>query len=262
MNNVLATICTAKRAHVAAQKSARSEQTLLAGLKHFPPTRGFRKALTTQKIGLIAEIKKASPSRGVIRADFDPAELAVAYEQGGAACLSVLTDMPYFQGDDSYLAAARNATKLPVLRKDFMLEPYQILESRALGADCILLIMAALSDSEAKELEHVAFDLGMDVLIEVHDEAELERALAHLSSPLIGINNRNLKTLEVDLSNSERLAKKIPKRRNVVCESGIHTHADIKRMQRAGIHCFLVGESLMSQNDVTLATKRLLGSRK
>jgi len=259
MTNVLLQICTAKRAHVAAQKSQRSENELLAALKHFPAARGFKQALLKRKIGLIAEIKKASPSRGVIRADFDPVELAIAYQTGGAACLSVLTDTPYFQGDDSYLAAARNATKLPVLRKDFMLEPYQILESRALGADCVLLIMAALEDADAVELERTAHGLGMDVLVEVHDEAELDRALSHLTSPLIGINNRDLKTLEVDLATSERLAKRIPKDRVIVCESGINAYTDIKRMQRTGIHCFLVGESLMRQNDIAQATKKLLG---
>jgi len=261
MNNVLSQICNAKRAHVAASKSERPEAALLAALQYVPPPRGFKEALTKRKTGLIAEIKKASPSRGVIRADFNPADLAVAYELGGASCLSVLTDVPYFQGDDAYLASARNATKLPVLRKDFMLEPYQILESRVLGADCILLIMAALSDAAAVELEKLAHGLGMDVLIEVHDEEEMERALTHLTSPLLGINNRNLKTLEVDIANSERLSKLMPKDRIVICESGIHTYADIKRMGRVGIHCFLVGESLMKQQDVTAATRKLLGQR-
>jgi indole-3-glycerol phosphate synthase len=171
----------------------------------------------------------------------------------------VLTDTPYLQGEDDFLVAVHNATKLPVLRKDFMLDPYQILESRALGADCVLLIMAALEDAQAAELERTAHGLGMDVLVEVHDEAELDRALAHLTSPLIGINNRDLKTLEVNLKISEMLAKKVPQERITICESGIHAHADIRRMQRSGIHCFLVGESLMRQNDVTLATRRLLG---
>jgi indole-3-glycerol phosphate synthase len=259
MTTILTSICNAKRAHVQAQKSARSESELLASVALCPPPRGFIDALRRPSIGLIAEIKKASPSHGLIRADFDPPTLAVAYQQGGAACLSVLTDTPYFQGDDTYLAAARNATSLPVLRKDFMLDPYQILESRVLGADCVLLIMAALEDVQAIELERTAHGLGMDVLVEVHDEEELERALMNLSSPLIGINNRNLKTLEVELATSERLARRIPKGYVAVCESGIHTHQDIKRMKRAGLHCFLVGEALMRQNDVRLATRALLG---
>jgi indole-3-glycerol phosphate synthase len=261
MSNVLAEICDVKREHIKKCKAERSEQALLAAVEHSPAPRGFKAALARRKVGVIAEIKKASPSRGIIRADFDPPALAIAYENGGAACLSVLTDTPYFQGEDSYLAAVRNASKLPVLRKDFMLDPYQILESRALGADCILLIMAALEDAQAIELERTAHGLGLDVLIEVHDEAELDRALNHLISPLIGINNRNLKTLEVDIKVSETLARNIPKDRICVCESGIHTHQDIKRMQRTGIHSFLVGESLMRQNDVALALRKLLGTR-
>lgn len=261
MSNVLKSICDAKRAYVATRKRERSEQELLTAARACPLTRGFVAALRQQVPGLIAEIKKASPSRGVIRDKFDPAELAVAYANGGAACLSVLTDTPYFQGKDSYLAAARNAVRLPVLRKDFMLDAYQIIESRLLGADCVLLIMAALDDVQAKELENVAHGLGMDVLVEVHDEAELERALAYLASPLIGINNRDLKTLEVDLGTSERLARLVPKEKLIVCESGITKHADIQRMRRADIHCFLVGESLMKQKDVTLATQKLLGVR-
>jgi len=258
MHNVLSEICNVKQTHIAKQKTLRSENDLLSAIKYLPPTRGFLRALAEPEIGLIAEIKKASPSKGVIRENFDPAALAVAYESGGAACLSVLTDSPYFQGDDSYLAAARNAVKLPVLRKDFMLEPYQIVESRALGADCVLLIMAALETARAVELEQTARDLGMDVLVEVHDAQELTRALT-LSSPLIGINNRNLKTLEVNLATSETLVKLVPEGRVVVCESGISTHRDILRMQKAKITRFLVGESLMRHDDVTLATKTLLG---
>lgn len=259
MNNVLSEICEAKLAHISAQKILRPENELLSAMRHLSPTRGFIKSLVKHHIGLIAEIKRASPSRGIIRTDFDPAELAVSYEIGGAACLSVLTDVPYFKGDDSYLAAARNAVKLPVLRKDFMLDTYQIAESRILGADCVLLIMAALSDAQAAECEAAAHEFGMDVLIEVHNEAEMTRALK-LSSQLIGINNRNLKTLEVELATSETLVKLVPEGRVVVCESGVATYKDIVRMQGAGIYCFLVGESLMSQKDVTKATKKLLGN--
>lgn len=262
MSNVLAAICNAKYAHIAAQKAQISEAALLEKCSYLPEPRGFARALLAPPIGLIAEIKKASPSHGVIRADFDPPALAVSYEEGGAACLSVLTDAPFFQGDDSFIAAARHATQLPALRKDFMLDPYQIVESRALGADCVLLIMAMLSDVQAIELERSAHGLGMDVLIEVHDEKELERAVINLTSPLIGINNRNLKTLEVDLETSERLVRLVPKDRATICESGIHNHNDIKRMQNAGIRCFLVGESLMRQNDVRLATRKLLGAKK
>lgn len=258
MNNVLLEICEAKKIHIAKKKTVTSENALFSSVGHLPQPRGFIKSLTKPKIGLIAEIKKASPSRGIIRNNFDPASLAVAYETGGAACISVLTDIPYFQGDDSYLTAVHNAVKLPILRKDFMLEPYQIIESRVLGADCVLLIMAALRDSQAAELEKTAKELGLDVLVEIHDEIELERALK-LSSSLIGINNRDLKTLEVDLATSETLAKLVPKGRITVCESGINTHQDILRMQKTGIHCFLVGESLMREENVTAATQKLLG---
>lgn len=261
MKNILAEICNVKRVHISDQKARRSQSELNSAIKYIAPTRGFIKSLIKQPIGLIAEIKKASPSRGIIRNDFDPASLAVAYEEGGAACLSVLTDKPYFKGDDSYLVAARNAVNLPVLRKDFILDAYQVLESRFLGADCILLIMAALEDGQAAELEGIAHELGMDVLVEVHDELELERALK-LSSQLIGINNRNLKTLEVDLATSETLVKLIPKGRVAVCESGIVTYNDIVRMQHVGINCFLVGESLMRHNDVSVAAKKLLGNKK
>lgn len=262
MSNTLQEICERKRAHVARQRAQVSEQALHAMALATTPPRGFHAALRQRhgegRIGLIAEVKKASPSRGVIRADFDPAALARAYEKGGATCLSVLTDIPYFQGDDAYLKAARAAVKLPALRKDFMLDPYQILESRALGADCILLIMAALSDAQALELNQLARELGMDALIEVHDAAELERALA-LPSRLIGINNRSLKTLSVDLAVSEQLRPLIPADYTVVCESGIATAADIARMREADMHCFLIGESLMRQTDVEAATRALLG---
>jgi indole-3-glycerol phosphate synthase len=210
-------------------------------------------------VGLIAEVKRASPSKGVIREKFNPVEIATAYAEAGASCISVLTDVPYFQGEDSYLVDVRSHVPLPVLRKDFMLEPYQIKESRALGADCILLIMAALSDVQAAELEQAALELGMDVLVEVHDEAECERALK-LKSTLLGVNNRNLKTLTVDLSTTEKLATMVPDNYTLVCESGIATHQEIERMNKAGAYCFLVGESLMREKDIAAATRKLLGT--
>ncbi len=261
MSDVLAKICADKRSHVARRKRERSEASVLAAAKKADQPRGFARALRERvgrgEIGLIAEIKKASPSKGIIRQDFDPPTLARAYRDGGATCLSVLTDVPYFQGDDAYLEQARASVPLPVLRKDFMLEPYQIVESRALGADCVLLIMAALDDSEARELERVAEELDMDVLVEVHDRAELDRAL-DLRSPLIGVNNRNLKTLAVDVATTEALAPLIPGDRLLICESGIGSPADIARMGDAGVFCFLVGESLMRQADVAGATRALL----
>ena len=261
MADVLAEICAAKRADVARRKAARPEPALRALLEGAPPLRSFAAALERQiaagRFGLIAEIKKASPSRGLIRADFNPATLAQAYLAGGATCLSVLTDGPYFQGSDDDLRAARAACPLPVLRKDFILDPYQIVESRVIGADCILLIMAALEDREARALAAAAADLGLDVLVEVHDRAELDRAL-RLDARLIGINNRNLKTLKVDLHTTEELAPLLPPGRIVVGESGIAEPEDLDRLAAAGARCFLVGESLMRAGDVAAATRRLL----
>ena len=261
MKDVLAEICAEKRAHVARAKAALPEAALLATLAEAPPLRSFATALERHlaegRYGLIAEIKKASPSAGLIRSDFDPPGLARAYAAGGASCLSVLTDGPYFQGSGDDLVAARHAVALPVLRKDFIIDPYQILESRHIGTDCVLLIMAALSDSLASELAAAAAELGLETLAEVHDGAELDRAL-RLGVRMIGINNRNLRTLETDLSTTERLAPEVPADRIVVAESGIRRAEDLDRLAAAGARCFLVGETLMREPNVAAATRRLL----
>jgi len=262
MSDVLARICADKRDHVAACKQARPRAEIESAAKAAPPLRGFRAALEQSvaagRYALIAEIKKASPSKGLIRPDFDPPALARAYEAGGASCLSVLTDVPYFQGADDYLVAARAAVSLPVLRKDFMVDPYQVAEARALGADCILLIVAALDVGQAKEIESAANDWDMEVLVEVHDAAELETALAEFQSRLIGINNRNLKTLEVDIATAEALLPRLPADALAVAESGLFTPADLSRMSKAGADCFLIGESLMRRDDMAAATAALL----
>lgn len=260
--DVLEKICATKRNHIDRQKALIMENKLHEKIYSMPAPRGFISAINSKVASggdaLIAEIKKASPSKGVIRDDFEPGMLAKSYTAGGATCISVLTDNPYFQGRDEYIDTVKRATDLPVLRKDFILDSYQVVESRALGADCILLIMAALTDEEAVSLEKQAISLGMDVLVEVHNEEELERAL-QLQTMLIGINNRDLKTLKIDLATTERLVNMVPSPRTVVCESGIYSNDDILRMNKARVRAFLVGESLMSQNDVTEATIKLLG---
>ncbi|MBK7284471.1 MAG: indole-3-glycerol phosphate synthase TrpC [Sphingomonadales bacterium] len=262
MGNKLDEICATKRVEVANRKALQSIGDLdrLAASQTAP--RGFRAALdvkAAEGFGLIAEIKKASPSKGLIRADFRPAEHAAAYEAGGAACLSVLTDAPYFQGHEDYLVAARAACSLPVLRKDFMVDPWQVAEARAIGADAILIIVAALDDSEMQEIEAAAIERGMDVLVETHDAAELDRAL-RLQSRLIGVNNRNLKDFTVDFARTYELIDRAPKDCTFVAESGLSSHADLAAMASHGVRCFLVGESLMRADDVEQATRELLGN--
>ncbi len=265
MHDALARICADKAGHVAARKAEMPASAVEAAAREASPARGFHAALRSEsgrgRHGLITEIKKASPSKGLIRRDFDPARLAGAYERGGATCLSVLTDGPYFQGADSHLRAARERVSLPVLRKDFMIDPYQVAEARMLGADCILVVLAAVDDGLAAEIEAAAFEWSMDVLVEIHDGDELERA-AKLRSPLLGINNRDLRTLETDIRTTVELA---PRARDagrlVVSESGLSDASDLKAMRDAGASAFLIGEALMRRPDVEAATRLLRAGR-
>ena len=262
MTDVLATILETKADEVAALKASRSAADLAAMAADQPPPRGFALALRVaaeKGYGLIAEVKKASPSKGLIRADFDPPAIARAYGRGGATCLSVLTDRQYFQGDMDYMVAARAATDLPVLRKDFMIDPIQVTEARAHGADAILIIMAGVSDALAHELEDAAMSLGMDVLVEIHDREELDRARG-LASPLLGVNNRNLRTMKTDLATGEDMLRAFPADRIAVAESGLNSPADLAHMAAAGARCFLIGESLMRQENVEEATRAILAN--
>lgn len=258
MSTVLEKICDDKRAHVALKKAERSYSELETLARNQELPRGFIQALKDKNdFALIAEVKKASPSKGIIRADFDAPKIAKIYQENGAACLSVLTDMPYFQGHDNYFTAVKTAVTLPMLRKDFMVDPYQIMESRALGADCILIIMAALDDAQVSEIYSLTNELGMDALFEVHDEIELERALK-CNPKMLGVNNRNLKTLDVSHETGLRLAKNIPNNILKVAESGLYNHSDLHKFSKAGYDAFLIGESLMREDDIDAAVQNIL----